>query len=356
MRWQGRRQSGNVEDRRGIGGRGLAVGGGLGGVVLIILYLLLGGNPSDIGSGLQIDQPATTGAGETALSAHDQEMGQFVSTVLASIEDVWRARFQEMGRTYVEPKVVLFSGQVGSACGYAGASAGPFYCPGDSKVYFDLAFFEDMQRQLGAQGRFCPGLCHRSRGRPSRPEPARHQRAGPVGAAPPERGGIQQALGRPGAPGRLPGRALGPLCQPRPGLPRGRRHRRGDERGQRRRRRPDHEAVAGLRRARRLHPRHIRTAPALVPQGARHGRHPSRRYLRRRQSVAKGTGAAGAACPRGPPGHHMSISPVFSLRKSTCLGSRHIVCLPQSFIDSPFGCQERLVPGNASPVFSCFVS
>ena len=154
MRWQGRRQSGNVEDRRGISGRGLAVGGGLGGIVIAILYLLLGGNPSDIGQGLQVDQPAATGAGETVLSAHEQEMGQFVSTVLASIEEVWRARFQEMGRTYVEPKLVLFSGQVDSACGYAGASAGPFYCPGDSKVYIDLAFFEDMQRRLGAQGDF----------------------------------------------------------------------------------------------------------------------------------------------------------------------------------------------------------
>ncbi len=154
MRWQGRRQSENVEDRRGVSGRGLAVGGGLGGVVIIILYLLLGGNPSDVGQGLQVDQPAATGAGEAALSARDQEMGQFVSTVLASIEDVWRERFREMGQAYVEPKLVLFSGQVDSACGYAGASAGPFYCPGDSKVYIDLAFFEDMQRQLGAQGDF----------------------------------------------------------------------------------------------------------------------------------------------------------------------------------------------------------
>ncbi len=154
MRWQGRRQSGNVEDRRGVSGRGLAVGGGLGGVVIIILYMLLGGNPSDIGQGLQVDQPAATGSGETALSAHEQEMGQFVSTVLASIEDVWQARFREMGRTYVAPKLVLFLGQVDSACGYAGASSGPFYCPGDAKVYIDLTFFEDMQRQLGAPGDF----------------------------------------------------------------------------------------------------------------------------------------------------------------------------------------------------------
>jgi predicted metalloprotease len=155
MRWQGRRQSDNVEDRRGVSGRGLAVGGGLGGigVVIAILYFLLGGNPSDVTQNLQVDQPSPAGAG-AALSAHDQEMGQFVSAILASIEDVWRARFQEMGQTYVEPKLVLFSGQIDSACGYAGASSGPFYCPGDSKVYIDLTFFEDMQRELNATGDF----------------------------------------------------------------------------------------------------------------------------------------------------------------------------------------------------------
>jgi predicted metalloprotease len=155
MQWRGRRQSDNVEDRRGMSGRGVAIGGGLGGlgIIGVILYVLLGGNPSDITQSLQVDQPYATGAGET-LSTHDKEMGQFVSTILASIEDVWRAKFQEMGQTYVEPKLVLFSGQIDSACGYAGASSGPFYCPGDSKVYIDLSFFEDMQRQLSADGDF----------------------------------------------------------------------------------------------------------------------------------------------------------------------------------------------------------
>ena len=155
MRWQGRRQSDNVEDVRGTGGRGLKIGGGVGGlgIVIAILYFLLGGNPADVTQTLQVDQPYAAGAGEP-LSAKDQEMGQFVSTVLASIEDVWRERFRAMGETYVEPKLVLFSGQVDSACGYAGASSGPFYCPGDSKVYIDLSFFEQMQRQLGAPGDF----------------------------------------------------------------------------------------------------------------------------------------------------------------------------------------------------------
>jgi hypothetical protein len=154
MKWQGRRQSDNVEDRRGISGRGMAVGGvgGLG-IVIAILYFLLGGNPADIPQTMQVDQPAATGAGEP-LSAKDKEMGEFVSTVLASIEDVWRERFRAEGNTYVAPKLVLFSGQIDSACGYAGASSGPFYCPGDSKVYIDLSFFEQMQRQLNAPGDF----------------------------------------------------------------------------------------------------------------------------------------------------------------------------------------------------------
>ena len=153
MRWQGRRKSDNVEDRRGLSGRGMAVGGGIGGlgIVIAIIYFLLGGNPGDVTQSIQVDQPYATGAGEP-LSEKDKEMGDFVSVVLADIEDVWRARFQQLGETYREPKLVLFTGQVDSACGYAGASSGPFYCPGDAKVYIDLSFFEDMQRQLGAPG------------------------------------------------------------------------------------------------------------------------------------------------------------------------------------------------------------
>jgi predicted metalloprotease len=154
MKWQGKRMSENVEDRRGIGGRGLAVGGGVGGVVILVLYLLLGGDPSEITQNLQVDgSTSSSGAGQ-ALSQKDKEMGDFVSVVLADIENVWREQFKQMGETYQEPKLVLFSGQVESACGYASAASGPFYCPGDSKVYIDLTFFEEMQRKLGAPGDF----------------------------------------------------------------------------------------------------------------------------------------------------------------------------------------------------------
>jgi predicted metalloprotease len=154
MKWQGRRRSGNVEDRRRIGGRGIAVGGGLGGIAIIVLYLILGGNPSELLSNLQTGAPASTAESGAPLTEKEQEMGEFVSVVLADTEDVWGAEFERMGRTYEQPHLVLFSGQVDSACGYAGAAVGPFYCPGDGKVYIDLEYFEDMQRELDAPGDF----------------------------------------------------------------------------------------------------------------------------------------------------------------------------------------------------------
>jgi len=156
MRWQGRRQSGNVVDRRRIGGRGLAIGGGIGGVggiVILVLYLLLGGNPSEITQTFQGEGAVpSTEVGE--LSEKDKEMGEFVSVVLADIEDVWNEQFRQMGEDYREPRLVLFTGQVESACGYNSAAVGPFYCPGDENVYLDLDFFEDMQRELNAPGDF----------------------------------------------------------------------------------------------------------------------------------------------------------------------------------------------------------
>jgi predicted metalloprotease len=160
MQWQERRRSTNVEDRRGAGGGGgfgggrrIAVGGGMGGVVLIVLYLLFGGDLSQLvqGSG---ETAATAAKSGSELSQNDKEMGEFVSVVLADIEDVWGAQFKAMGRTYKEPKLVLFSGQTESGCGTASASVGPFYCPEDQKVYLDLAFFEDMERELNFEGDF----------------------------------------------------------------------------------------------------------------------------------------------------------------------------------------------------------
>jgi hypothetical protein len=138
-----------------VGGRGIRVGGGLSGlgIIIAVAYVLLGGNPSDVTQVLQVDQPYSADSGQV-LTEKDKELGDFVSTVLADIEDVWSDQFRQMGSTYQEPTLVLFSGQVESGCGYAGSSTGPFYCPGDSKVYIDLTFFEDMQRRLNAPGDF----------------------------------------------------------------------------------------------------------------------------------------------------------------------------------------------------------
>jgi uncharacterized protein len=148
MRWIGRQGSGNVEDRRGMGG--LAVGGGIGGIIVVVLALLMGQNPLDYLNGQNPkayqDQTTTTQASD--------EKAQFVSVVLQYTEDVWNKLFQEQGGDYQEPVLVLFSGGVQSGCGGASSATGPFYCPLDSKVYIDLSFYEDLQNRFGAPGDF----------------------------------------------------------------------------------------------------------------------------------------------------------------------------------------------------------
>ncbi len=151
MKWQGRRGSSNVEDRRGMSTGGKVVGGGIGTLVIVLLVYLLGGDPSSI-----IEQ---TGGGQTTsgpveASEEENQMAQFVSVVLADTEEVWDEIFREAGATYRRPTLVLFRDQVQSACGYATAASGPFYCPGDEKVYIDLSFCDDLQTKYGAQGDF----------------------------------------------------------------------------------------------------------------------------------------------------------------------------------------------------------
>lgn len=177
MRWRGRRQSSNIEDQRGSSG-GLGGPGGSGGfripvggtrtggfslstiVILVVLFFALracgidplamleeGGGPSQ--TQVQPSQP-----GGTQSAQPSDEMGQFVATVLAETEDVWSGIFQAEGQTYQKPTLVMFSDQVRSACGFASAASGPFYCPGDRKVYIDLAFYDQLARQFGAAGDF----------------------------------------------------------------------------------------------------------------------------------------------------------------------------------------------------------
>jgi predicted metalloprotease len=148
MRWAGRQQSGNVEDRRGMGGR-LAVGGGIGGVIVLILSLLLGENPLNY---INTDQPAATTEQNGELN---DEQSQFVAVVLKDTEDIWHQIFtDQLGKEYSEPGLVLFSGNDQSGCGFASAATGPFYCPTDQKVYIDLSFYDDLQNKLNAPGDF----------------------------------------------------------------------------------------------------------------------------------------------------------------------------------------------------------
>lgn len=151
MRWKGRRQSTNVEDRRGMSTRGM-VGGGIGGIVLVVIVLLLGGDPTSL---LQnIEQTGQTGSSGYVETAEDKERSEFVSVVLAETENVWHKIFRDAGATYREPKLVLFNGRVESACGIAGSATGPFYCPGDEKLYIDLSFYDELQRSFKAPGDF----------------------------------------------------------------------------------------------------------------------------------------------------------------------------------------------------------
>ena len=154
MRWERGRRSENVEDRRGIGiGRGSAIGGG-GLLVLVVVTMLLGGNPEDV---LRVVTGAQTNVSTESgpqLSEDPDPQAQFVSVVLADTEDTWDQLFASAGRQYRHPKLVLFSDQVSSACGFASAAVGPFYCANDERVYIDLAFYNDLRTRFGADGDF----------------------------------------------------------------------------------------------------------------------------------------------------------------------------------------------------------
>ena len=148
------RQSGNIEDRRGMG-PGLAVGGGLGTIVLVLVALFFGVDPSVVlqGGGPPEPPPMSQSQNPSASPGTDP-MKEFVSAVLADTEDTWRVLFRDMGRQYKEPRLVLFSGAVNSACGMAQSASGPFYCPPDQKVYLDMSFFRDLQNRFRAPGDF----------------------------------------------------------------------------------------------------------------------------------------------------------------------------------------------------------
>lgn len=153
MRWQIGRRSENVEDRRGGRISAPVVGGGIGAVILSLVVALLGGDPSVIWQQDNVESDRPTTESPRTTQAQDQ-MADFVSVVLANTEDTWSSIFRQQGNTYVEPKLVLYSDAVKSACGYARSAVGPFYCPRDQKVYIDLSFYRDLKNKYQAPGDF----------------------------------------------------------------------------------------------------------------------------------------------------------------------------------------------------------
>ncbi|MCB7480682.1 KPN_02809 family neutral zinc metallopeptidase [Christiangramia sediminis] len=151
MKWRGRRQSDNVEDRRGSSSKGkLIAGGGIIGVIFVIAQFIL--SDGDVSVLQQLEGTGETQTESRELTAEEKEMGDFTATVLADTEDIWSEIFSENNRQYREPGLVLFTDAVQTACGGASAASGPFYCPGDQKIYMDLRFFEQLRSRFGAEG------------------------------------------------------------------------------------------------------------------------------------------------------------------------------------------------------------
>ena len=149
MLWQGRRESDNVDDRRGITGGHVAVGGGILGVIALIVNFLLGGNGNN-----QLPLPNQTQPLSVEEQARQDTESHFVRVVLADTEDIWGQLLQKAGKNYPKPTLVFFNGSTSSACGYASAATGPFYCPGDQELYIDLSFYDELKNRFGAPGDF----------------------------------------------------------------------------------------------------------------------------------------------------------------------------------------------------------
>ncbi|HLO89547.1 MAG: neutral zinc metallopeptidase [Chloroflexota bacterium] len=149
MKWIGRRGSSNIEDRRGMGGGKIAMGGGIGSIIVIAIVWLLGGDPGQV-----LNQMQGQGNQQVANPAAEDSMAKFVSVVLADTEEIWGTIFEEYGETYRKPTLVLFRGAVQSACGSASSASGPFYCSQDEKIYIDLSFCDELRERFGAPGDF----------------------------------------------------------------------------------------------------------------------------------------------------------------------------------------------------------
>lgn len=162
MRWQGRRESNNVEDRRNrpggpsLGGPGFRLPRGKGGIILLVVVLVAGYYGVDL-TGLLTGQPVSQQQSTRSISPNDDEAAKFTSVILATTEDTWGQLFQKMGRGYQQPKLVMYRGMTRTGCGAGQSVMGPFYCPADGTVYIDLSFYDDMKNKLGADGDFAQG-------------------------------------------------------------------------------------------------------------------------------------------------------------------------------------------------------
>ncbi|MGL2986781.1 KPN_02809 family neutral zinc metallopeptidase [Flavobacterium sp. RSSA_27] len=155
MKWQGRRQSDNVEDRRGMSTGGKSIlGGGIIGIIILLVNIFGGENAQMITPVLEQfnNQSQSAPTEQRALTPSELEEGKFVKTIVADNEEVWNKIFQENNLRFEPARLVLFSGQVNTACGGASSASGPFYCPGDKKIYMDMSFFEELRTKFGAQG------------------------------------------------------------------------------------------------------------------------------------------------------------------------------------------------------------
>nr|WP_318384767.1 neutral zinc metallopeptidase [uncultured Enterobacter sp.] len=162
MRWQGRRESDNVEDRRNesggpsMGGRGIRLPAGKGGIILLLVVVVAGYYGVDL-TGLLTGQPATQTSGPRTATPQENEAAKFTSVIFATTEETWGQIFEKLGKTYQQPVLVMYRNHTGTGCGTGQSVMGPFYCPADSKVYIDLSFYDDMKSKLGAAGDFAQG-------------------------------------------------------------------------------------------------------------------------------------------------------------------------------------------------------
>ncbi|QOV67640.1 neutral zinc metallopeptidase [Citrobacter sp. BDA59-3] len=162
MRWQGRRESNNIEDRRDesggpvIRGPGFRLPGGKGGIILLVVVIFASYYGVDL-TGLITGEPVGNSSQQRSISPQEDEAAKFTSVIFATTEDTWGQLFEKMGRYYQQPKLVMYRNRVTTGCGTGQSVMGPFYCPADSKVYIDLSFYDDMKHKLGANGDFAQG-------------------------------------------------------------------------------------------------------------------------------------------------------------------------------------------------------